>query len=74
MDKTCPHCGSSVKERWHKSQGMQKIDKGSVEDGLPAVGRIEVRRETLVMIYLCELSKLPFYLAPEKAQNVQHLQ
>ena len=53
---------------------MQKIDKGSVEDGLPAVGRIEVRRETLVMIYLCELSNLPFYLAPEKAQNVQHLQ
>jgi hypothetical protein len=71
MEKTCPHCGYSVNEEWHRSHGMQKIEKGSVEGGVPAVGRIEVRRETIVMVYICELTNLPFFLTTEKAQDVQ---
>ncbi len=72
MEKRCPHCGYSVNEEWHRSYGMQKINKGSIEGGVPTVGKLELRRETIVMVYICELTNLPFYLAPEKAQDVQH--
>jgi hypothetical protein len=60
MEKKCPHCGSDISERWHKRYGVQKLEKGLVEIGVPVVGKLEVRRETLVMVYVCDLTNLPF--------------
>ena len=69
MTKTCPHCGSDVKERWHTRYGVQKLDRGSVEGGVPVVGSVTVRRESLVMVYVCELTNLPFLVALDKAKD-----
>jgi hypothetical protein len=69
MKKVCPHCGFGIGETWHKHYGIQKLEKGSVEGGIPVVGKVELRRETLVMVYVCELTNLPFVLAMEKAHE-----
>jgi hypothetical protein len=69
MQKLCPHCGFGVRETWHKQYGVQKLEKGSVEGGVPIVGKVELRREALVMVYVCELTNLPFLVAMEKARE-----
>ena len=58
--KLCPHCGQDVKERWHKHYGVQKLERGSGEIGVPVVGKVKLRKETLVMVYMCESTNLPF--------------
>ena len=62
MASICPHCGASVGEPWHRGYGLQKIEKGWVEVGVPVVGRINIKRENLAMVYFCEASRLPFLL------------
>ena len=69
MEKMCPHCGAGVRERWHVSYGLQKLDKGSMEAGVPVGGKVEVRRENIVMIYICELTNLPFLVAVGRAKD-----
>lgn len=68
MKKACPHCGFGVK-KWHKRCGLQKLDKGSVEAGVSIVGRAGVKRETIVMVYVCELTNLSFLVAVRKARE-----
>ncbi len=60
MEKACPHCGHSVGEVRHRHYGIQKLDKGWVEAGIPVVGRVKVRREAVAMVYVCQLTNLPF--------------
>lgn len=69
MVKTCPRCGANVGEKWHRRYGVQKLNKGLVEGGVPVVGRTKARRETLVMVYICKLTNLPFLVALENAQD-----
>ncbi len=59
MEKTCPHCGFGVREMWHHRYGIQKLGEGWVEAGVPVVGVVRVRRETLVMGYVCDLTEEP---------------
>jgi len=61
MEKICPHCGSPVGEKWHHRYGIHKLDKGEVV--IPVVGGFRLRREALVMVYVCELTNLPFLMA-----------
>jgi hypothetical protein len=68
MEKACPHCGSSVGEEWHRRYGIQRLDRGWVEAGVPVVGRVRVQRETLVMVYICEITNLPFLVALPQAK------
>lgn len=68
MEKVCPHCGHDIKERWHQRYGVQKLERGSGEIGVPVVGRVQVRREALVMVYVCELTNLPFLVTMGKAK------
>ncbi len=68
MEKKCPHCLSSVKEKWHGPYGLQKLEKGWAEAGLSVVGRVNLRRETIVMIYVCEKTNLPFLVTLESAK------
>ena len=68
MEKSCPYCGASVRERWHRRYGIQKLDKGSLEGGVPVVGSVKVKREALVMVYVCDLTNLPFLVALERAK------
>jgi len=65
--KLCPHCGHGVKERWHKHYGVQKLERGSGEIGVPVVGKVKLRKETLVMVYVCEVTNLPFLVTLAKA-------
>lgn len=67
MEKTCPHCGNEVREVWHKRYGIQKLNRGEGEVGVPVVGRVSVRRETLVVVYVCELTNLPFLVTVDRA-------
>ena len=60
MSPICPHCGSEIRESWHRSYGLQKIDKGWIEIGVPVVGKVNFRRESVAMVYFCERSNLPF--------------
>lgn len=69
MAKICPHCGFGIRETWHKQYGVQKLDRGSVEAGIPVVGKVGLRRETVVMVYICELTNLPFLVAVGKARD-----
>jgi len=64
--KLCPHCGHDVKERWHKHYGVQKLERGSGEIGVPVVGKVKLRKETLVMVYVCEITNLPFLVTLAK--------
>ncbi len=68
MEKSCPHCGYSVSEQWHSRYGIQKLERGWVEAGVYIVGRVKMRRETLVMVYICELTNLPFLVSLEGAR------
>jgi hypothetical protein len=68
MEKSCPYCGAKVREKWHRRYGIQKLDRGSVEGGVPVVGRLTVKREALVMVYVCDLTNLPFLVALERAK------
>ncbi|MGP8124694.1 MAG: hypothetical protein ACLQEQ_02350 [Nitrososphaerales archaeon] len=63
MEKTCPRCGFSVGERWYIRYGIQKLDKGWGQVGIPVVGGFKLRRQALVMVYICELTNLPFLVA-----------
>jgi hypothetical protein len=67
MTGTCPHCGCSVGKPWHRSFGLEKIDKGWVEVGVPIVGRVNFRREAIAMVYVCEKTRLPFLVILKKA-------
>lgn len=67
MQKTCPHCGHGIGEKWHKRHGIQKLDKGWVETGVPIVGRVKFQREMLVMVYVCDRTNLPFLVTLERA-------
>jgi len=69
MEKSCPHCGFDIKERWHKRYGVQKLEKGSLEAGVPVVGKLEFRREALVLVYVCDLTNLPFLVAIAKTKS-----
>ena len=69
MPKTCPHCGAEVRESWHRRYGIQRLDKGTVDGSVPVVGSLKVRRETLAMVYVCELTNLPFLVVLEKAKE-----
>jgi len=68
METTCPHCGFNIGERWHRRYGIQKLDKGWGELGIPIVGGFKLRRETLVMVYVCELTNLPFLMVLPRAK------
>jgi hypothetical protein len=63
MENRCPHCGHSIREVWHRRYGIQKLDKGWVEAGIHIIGRVKVRREILVMVYVCERTNMPFLVA-----------
>lgn len=67
-EKTCPHCGHDVKERWHQSYGVQKFERGTGEIGVPVVGKVLLKKETLVMVYICEITNLPFLVTLSKAK------
>jgi hypothetical protein len=38
------------------------LDKGWVEFGIPVVGRVNLRRQVVAMVYICEKARLPFLL------------
>jgi len=67
--KLCPHCGHDMKEKWHKHYGVQKLERGSGEIGVPVVGRVKLRKETLVMVYVCEAMNLPFLVTLAKVEE-----
>jgi hypothetical protein len=60
MRKTCPHCGESIGAPGHDRYGLQKLEKGWVELGLPIVGKANIRREAVAMVYICSKANLPF--------------
>jgi hypothetical protein len=66
--KLCPHCGEGITAVWHKKYGVQKLQRGSAEVGLPVVGRINLQKETLAVVYICELTNLPFLVTVETAR------
>jgi hypothetical protein len=68
MEKTCPHCGFGVREKWHRRYGIQKLERGWVEAGVHVVGNVKVKKERLVMVYVCDLTNLPFLVTLEKAR------
>ncbi|MDA4128684.1 MAG: hypothetical protein OK422_04440 [Thaumarchaeota archaeon] len=49
-----------VSDEWHTRFGIERLDRGWVEAGIPVVGRVKVHREALAMVYVCELTNLPF--------------
>jgi hypothetical protein len=68
MEKRCPHCGLGIREAWHQRYGIQKLDKGWAEAGIPFVGRVKFQREILVMVYICGRTNLPFLVALKKTR------
>ena len=67
--KVCPHCGHDVKEPWHQHYGVQRLEQGSGQIGVPVVGSLKMNRERLVMVYVCGLTNLPFLVAVGKAKD-----
>ena len=55
-----------MKERWHKHYGVQKLERGSGEIRVPVVGKVKLRKETLVMVYVCEITNMPFLVTLAK--------
>ena len=55
-----------MKERWHKHYGVQKLERGSGEIGVQVVGKVKLRKETLVMVYVCEITNMPFLVTLAK--------
>jgi len=68
MEKLCPRCGHGIEAVWHKKYGIQKLDRGSAEVGVPVVGKVSLRKETLCVVYICELTNLPFLVTVERAR------
>ncbi len=68
MVRVCPHCGQSIASIWHKEYGVQKLERGAGEIGVPVVGKVSLRREMLAMVYMCEVTNLPFLVTVEKAR------
>jgi hypothetical protein len=68
VKNACPHCQSSVGENWYVTYGVQKLEKGWAEAGPSVVRKLNVKRETLVMVYVCEKTNLPFLVSLEKAR------
>jgi len=68
MTITCPHCGYPVAEPWHRKYGLQKLEKGWVEFGVPTIGRINLQRQNIAMVYICEVSRLPFLVVLKTAK------
>ncbi len=62
MSKRCPHCGFRVSEPWHEAHGLQKLDRGWVEVGIPVVGRLKVHRQAVAVVYVCLMTNLPFLM------------
>jgi len=48
---------------------VQKLERGSGEIGVPVVGRVKLRKETLVMVYVCEAMNLPFLVTLAKVEE-----
>jgi hypothetical protein len=67
--KVCPHCGHDLSEKWHRHYGVQKLERGGGEVGVPLIGKVNLRKETLVMVYVCELTNLPFLVTLVKAKE-----
>jgi hypothetical protein len=67
MKGRCPHCGCSISEAWHRSYGLEKIDKGWVEIGIPVIGRVNFKRQSIAMVYVCEVANLPFLVVLHEA-------
>jgi len=68
MPKACPHCGYPIREAWHRSCGVRKLERGLVEAGVHVVGTVKLRKETLVMVYMCGIANLPFLVSIEKTE------
>jgi len=66
--KLCPHCGQGITAVWHKKYGIQKLERGNAEVGVPVVGKVNLRKQTLAVVYMCELTNLPFLVTVEKAR------
>ena len=62
-------CEHDVNERWHRHYGVQKLERGSRVIGVPVVGKVKLRKETLVMVYVCEIANLPFLVTLAKVNN-----
>jgi hypothetical protein len=62
MERLCPYCRDEVKARCHTRYGVEKLERGVEELGIPVVGSVKVRRQVLVMVYVCEKSNLPFLM------------
>lgn len=48
--------------------GVQKLDEESGEPAVSLVGKVEVRKENPVMVYACELTRLPFLVTLAKVR------
>jgi hypothetical protein len=62
MERLCPYCRNEVKASWHSRYGIEKLERGVEELGIPVVGSVKVRRQVLVMVYMCEKANLPFLM------------
>ena len=62
MPPRCPYCGYGVSERWHRAYGLQLLDKGWVEIGIPIVGCVDLRKQIVAMVYICGKARLPFLI------------
>jgi len=38
------------------------LDRGWVEVGIPIVGRVNLRRQVVAMVYICGKARLPFLI------------
>jgi hypothetical protein len=48
---------------------VQKLGRDSGEIGVTVVGKVKVRRETLMMVHLCEVTSLPFRVTLAKVTD-----
>lgn len=69
LKSACPHYGFGVGEKWHKAYGLQLLEKGWVELGIPAVGRVNLRGQAVTMVYICGKTRLPFLLPLTLGKN-----
>ena len=62
MERLCPYCHDPVRASWHRPYGIEKLERGVEELGIPVVGSVKVKRQVLVMVYVCGRSNLPFLM------------
>jgi len=62
MHPRCPYCSEDVRASWHERYGVEKLERGVEELGIPVVGSVKVRREVLVMVYVCGKANLLFLM------------